>query len=186
MDTLERFPRAWCDTCGKVRPVTLDVMPANDKSPQAAADIVCDECRSIIATLHAPSSQQQPSKRPKGAAKAREMAGQTLDRLSEPSATNEERQTRKRRLLKGPKEFRDIRDKRAKPKRWAEDGRGIAARAAAAQAAAETIAAPVRRGIAMNDEQFRAIRGLLVTIVILLGLIAGILLALAWEYLWLL
>jgi hypothetical protein len=36
----------------------------------------------------------------------------------------------------------------------------------------------------MNDEQFRAIRGLLVTIVILLGLIAGILLALAWEYLW--
>jgi hypothetical protein len=38
-------------------------------------------------------------------------------------------------------------------------------------------------GIAMNDEQFSAIRGLLVTIVILLGLIAGILLALAWEYL---
>lgn len=35
----------------------------------------------------------------------------------------------------------------------------------------------------MNDEQFRAIRGLLVTIVILLGLITGILLALAWEYL---
>ena len=38
-------------------------------------------------------------------------------------------------------------------------------------------------GIALTDEQFRAIRGLLVTIVILLGLIAGILLALAWEYL---
>jgi hypothetical protein len=35
----------------------------------------------------------------------------------------------------------------------------------------------------MNDEQFRAIRGLLLIIVILLGLIAGILLALAWEYL---
>jgi hypothetical protein len=35
----------------------------------------------------------------------------------------------------------------------------------------------------MNDEHFRAIRGLLLTIVILLGLIAGILLALAWEYL---
>jgi hypothetical protein len=50
MDTLQRFPRAWCDTCGKVRPVTLNVMPANDKNPYAAADIVCDECRSIIAT----------------------------------------------------------------------------------------------------------------------------------------
>ena len=35
----------------------------------------------------------------------------------------------------------------------------------------------------MNDEQFRAIRGFLVAIVILLGLIAAILLALAWEYL---
>jgi hypothetical protein len=35
----------------------------------------------------------------------------------------------------------------------------------------------------MNDKQFKAIRGLLVTVVILLGLIAGILLALAWEYL---
>jgi hypothetical protein len=34
----------------------------------------------------------------------------------------------------------------------------------------------------MNDEQFSAIQGLL-TMVILLGLIAGILLALAWEYL---
>jgi hypothetical protein len=35
----------------------------------------------------------------------------------------------------------------------------------------------------MNDEQFKAIRGLLVTSVILLGLITGILLALALEYL---
>jgi hypothetical protein len=35
----------------------------------------------------------------------------------------------------------------------------------------------------MSEEQFRAIRGLLVTIVILLGLVAGILLAEAWEYL---
>jgi hypothetical protein len=36
---------------------------------------------------------------------------------------------------------------------------------------------------AMTDEQFRVIRGLLVTMVILLGLIIGILPALAWEYL---
>ncbi len=35
----------------------------------------------------------------------------------------------------------------------------------------------------MTDEQFRVIRGRLVTMVILLGLITGILLALAWEYL---
>jgi hypothetical protein len=99
-----------------VQPVTLDVMPANEKNPHAAAVIVCDECKSIIATLHAPGGRQA-SARPKRAAKAREMAGQALDRLIDASATDEERQTRKRRLLKGPKEFRDIRDKRTKPKR---------------------------------------------------------------------
>jgi hypothetical protein len=31
----------------------FDVMPADDKNDHAAADIVCDECKSIIATLHA-------------------------------------------------------------------------------------------------------------------------------------
>ena len=42
------------------------------------------------------------------AAKASEMAAQAIDRLSDPSATDEERQIRKRRLIKGPKEFRGI------------------------------------------------------------------------------
>jgi hypothetical protein len=45
------------------------------------------------------------------------MAGQAVDRLIDPSAPDEERQRRERRLLKGPKEFRDIRDNRVKPKR---------------------------------------------------------------------
>jgi hypothetical protein len=43
------------------------------------------------------------------AEKASEMAAQEIDRLTDPSATDEERQLRKRRLIKGPKEFRDIR-----------------------------------------------------------------------------
>ena len=48
---------------------------------------------------------------PNRAAKASEMAAQEIDRISDQSATNEERQLRKRRLIKGPKEFRDIRKK---------------------------------------------------------------------------
>jgi hypothetical protein len=44
------------------------------------------------------------------------MAGQQIDKLADSSATNEERQQRKRRLLKGPKEFRDIRGDFSKPK----------------------------------------------------------------------
>ena len=56
MDLLERFPAAWCDTCRKVRPVTLDVMEADDKIDHDVADIVCDECKSILVTLHAPAN----------------------------------------------------------------------------------------------------------------------------------
>ena len=93
----------------------FDVMKANDKNDHDAADIVCQECKSIIATLHGPNAQR-PSVRSKRAAKAREMASQEIERLSDPSATDEERQRRKRRLLKGPKEFRDVRDNRPKPK----------------------------------------------------------------------
>ena len=52
--------------------------------------------------------------RPKEAAKASEMAGEEIDRLSDPLATDEERQLRKQRLIKGPQEFRDIRSNRAK------------------------------------------------------------------------
>jgi len=48
------------------------------------------------------------------AAKARAMAGQEIDRLSDPLATEEERRRRKRRLLRGPKEFRDVRSNRPK------------------------------------------------------------------------
>jgi hypothetical protein len=43
------------------------------------------------------------------AEKASEMAAREIDRLIDPSATDEERQVRKRRLIKGPKEFRNIR-----------------------------------------------------------------------------
>jgi succinate dehydrogenase/fumarate reductase flavoprotein subunit len=89
----------------------FDVMKANDKNDQDAADIVCDECKSIIATLHGPSWGGVRTAR---AAKARTMAGQEIDRLSAPSATEEERQRRKRRLLKGPKELRDVRSNRRK------------------------------------------------------------------------
>jgi hypothetical protein len=42
----------WCDTCQKIQRMIFDVMPASDKNPRDVADIVCDECKSIIATLH--------------------------------------------------------------------------------------------------------------------------------------
>ena len=57
-----------------------------------------------LATAH---SNLRPS--PKAAAKASAMAGTQIDLLSDRSAPLEEREKRKRRLLKGPSEFRDIR-----------------------------------------------------------------------------
>jgi hypothetical protein len=41
--------------------------------------------------------------------KAAMMAGREIDRLGDRTATREERARRKRRLIKGPREFRDIR-----------------------------------------------------------------------------
>src|SRR5262249_60413253 len=58
MDVLAQFPRVWCPTCNKTQPMIFDVMKANDKNEHNAADIVCAECKSIIATLHAPSAFQ--------------------------------------------------------------------------------------------------------------------------------
>jgi hypothetical protein len=60
------------------------------------------------------ASPRRTGARTNKAAKASEMAGHEIDRLGDPSVTDQERQLRKRRLIKGPTEFRDIRSKRAK------------------------------------------------------------------------
>jgi len=57
----------------------------------------------------AESIDQRIELRPTEAAKASEMAGEVIDRLGDPLATDEERQLRKWRLINGPQEFRDIR-----------------------------------------------------------------------------
>ena len=53
----------------------------------------------------------------KAAAKASDMAGRRIDKIGDPSATAEERQDRKRRLIKGPSESREMRGDPRKPKR---------------------------------------------------------------------
>ena len=50
-----------------------------------------------------------PRARSKGAPKAAEMASHEINKLGDKSATDEERATRKRRLISGPKEFRGMR-----------------------------------------------------------------------------
>jgi hypothetical protein len=62
------------------------------------------------------SASSQP-RSPKSRAKAADMAHQELDRQADQTATPEEQASRKRRLLKGPKEFRNIRTDHPKVKR---------------------------------------------------------------------
>ena len=50
-------------------------------------------------------------------AKAKELAAKAIDRLVDPAAPAEEQDRRKRRLLKGPEEFREVRVDRAKAKK---------------------------------------------------------------------
>ena len=61
------------------------------------------------------ANAQRATARTRKAAKASELAGQEIDRLGDPLATDEERQLRKRRLISGPKEFRNIRRRRNRP-----------------------------------------------------------------------
>jgi hypothetical protein len=60
------------------------------------------------------ASAQRARARTKTAAKAAEMASEEIDRLGDLSASDEERRLRKRRLIRGPKEFRDLRRNRPK------------------------------------------------------------------------
>jgi hypothetical protein len=53
-------------------------------------------------------ARSRPASRAR-AGKAHEMAGKQLDQLADQSATAEEQASRKRRLLKGPEEFRGVR-----------------------------------------------------------------------------
>ncbi len=63
--------------------------------------------RLLELSLAGASTTRQLSKGAKR--KAAEMAGQEIDRLGNQAATGEERARRKRRLIKGPREFRDVR-----------------------------------------------------------------------------
>jgi hypothetical protein len=91
MDRLDHFPRVWCPTCNKAQPLIFDVLKAHDKNEHDAADIVCAECKSIIATLHAPDARR-PACATRRSRKRWRL--RKIDRLIDPSAPDEERQRR--------------------------------------------------------------------------------------------
>ena len=69
--------------------------------------------RLVEQALGVPTARQR-SKESKR--KAAELAAREIDRLGDQGLTGEEKATRKRRLIKGPKEFRDVRGDQLKNK----------------------------------------------------------------------
>jgi hypothetical protein len=89
----------------------LDVWIArHDKSPSRPEAI-----RRLVEQALAGSDPTKQTS-PAAAAKASEMAGRRIDKLANPATPEEERRARKRRLIKGPREFRDMRGDQPKPK----------------------------------------------------------------------
>jgi Arc/MetJ-type ribon-helix-helix transcriptional regulator len=72
--------------------------------------------RLVDGSLKTAAQKPRSGQRHKGAPKARDMANRTLDLLSDPSLPDEELKRRKRRLTKGPTEFRELRDEFQKAK----------------------------------------------------------------------
>ena len=62
----------------------------------------------------APTGDKERLDQPQTAA---EMAGEVIDQNTDPSASTDEQESRKRKLVKGPKEFREMRRDRPRAKR---------------------------------------------------------------------
>jgi hypothetical protein len=62
-------------------------------------------------TVRATKPKQAPLAR---AVRAKELAAQAIDKMGDPAASTEQRDERRRRLTKGPPEFRDVRVDRTK------------------------------------------------------------------------
>jgi len=63
------------------------------------------------------ASAPAPKRAKKAVARASELASATIDKLTDPSASYRGASERKRRRLKGPSEFREMRDDLPKEKR---------------------------------------------------------------------
>jgi hypothetical protein len=72
--------------------------------------------RSSKVKAHIPDGTSDTAKQRK-AKKAREMAHHAVERIVDKSVSSEEQERRKRALIKGPKEFREIREDLTEPKK---------------------------------------------------------------------
>jgi hypothetical protein len=110
----------------KTAQVNLRIEPALKQAAEKAAAADRRSLTSLIEKLlsdylkkagYSNMKTREPGSRAKRAAKAADMAGQKIDQLGDKSASHEVRAQRKRRLIKGPSEFREMRGDALKSKR---------------------------------------------------------------------
>jgi Arc/MetJ-type ribon-helix-helix transcriptional regulator len=112
MPSLERHPVKRTVVFGPAMIQAIDDWRARQKP-------VPDESEAIRRLVELGLASAPPAVRhgKKMAAKASELAGEMIDRLIDKSAPADEQAKRKRRLIKGPPEFREMRDDLPKSKR---------------------------------------------------------------------
>jgi phage terminase large subunit GpA-like protein len=57
-ELIKAFPKVWCPNCGARQPVEIAVMKADNRNDHDAADILCEACKFVVATLHAEARAQ--------------------------------------------------------------------------------------------------------------------------------
>lgn len=92
------------------------LIDAIDSWAKRHADGSRSEAIRALVELGLAGSQSTRRRSPGDASRAADMAADQIDKLANPAASEEERHARKRRLIKGPREFREIRDKQSKRK----------------------------------------------------------------------
>ena len=102
----------------RMQPDELKSLDAWIKTQPAPRPTRAEAIRRLVGQALAGGAQPSQKRSKKSAAKAREMAGQAIDRLlgDVGSLPVDEQERRKRRLTKGPSEFCEIRGDLPKPK----------------------------------------------------------------------
>lgn len=92
----------------------VDVWAADQTPPVTRSAAIHDLLRAGLASQDAAAEDPRPGKNTERSAG---MAGKVIDSLGDQSATADDRAHRKKRLLKGPEEFRGMRDDRRAARR---------------------------------------------------------------------
>lgn len=96
-------------TAVTVRMLNTEIAQVDAWAGRHMADASRPKAIRRLVALGLVGSKPVGKRRQKDTAKATKMAGREIDRVADSSATSIERAKRKRRILKGPTEFRDIR-----------------------------------------------------------------------------